>query len=134
MEFEKNYRFAVPAAEIYRAWLSPTSLVSPMHRIEVDPVVGGSFKLYSTFGDKETVMLGTFLKLENDKQITYSWHWQNTAENTVVDVAFSQSESGTDVTIKHSGFKSTQSLNQHSTGWDHYITELKKILKAKLDG
>ena len=126
--FSKTYLIEQPLEKVYTYWISNSTLIPPVIKIEIEPWVGGFYRLILV-GD--AVMEGTFSQVSNNKALSYSWQWQGDDEITQVDVLFHVHEAGTEVQIKHGEFSSEQSLHQHAQGWDNYIKGFRYFLQSQ---
>jgi len=45
MVIEKQYDLRIPPAEVYRAWVSSDTVISPATSMDIEPVVGGYYRL-----------------------------------------------------------------------------------------
>ena len=125
--FSKTYLIEHSLEKVYTYWISNSTLITPVIKIEIDPWVGGVYRLELMDG---SVMSGKFSQVSNNKALSYSWQWQGSDEITRVDVQFHVHVAGTEVQIKHGEFLSEQSLLQHAQGWDNYISGFKNYLMS----
>ena len=116
--FDKTYPLAFPVEAVYAHWISNDTVIAPAARMEIEPRVGGAYRLIMT---GNVVMNGVFSRVLENQALTYSWQWHGSSEATEVNVRFTPSEKGTDVHIVHSGFESDDSYDNHASGWDSYI-------------
>ncbi|SMD36038.1 Uncharacterized conserved protein YndB, AHSA1/START domain [Reichenbachiella faecimaris] len=130
MNLIKKYTSKFSVKTLFEAWISPKMVIPPITKIEVAPVVGGHFRLYSERGDFETVMNGRFIELEENKKVKYSWHWDGSEEVSIVTVEFEEFEKNTVININHEGFNNEESRDMHAIGWDWYMKELEVRLAA----
>ena len=125
--FTKTYLIQQPLEKVYAYWISNSTLIPPVIKIEIEPWVGGIYRL-NLIGNQ--IMEGKFSQVSNNKALTYSWQWRGDEEITQVDVQFHVHATGTEVQIKHGEFSSAQSLHQHAQGWDNYIKGFRSFLKS----
>lgn len=128
LQFTKTYLIQHPLEKVYTYWISNSTLIPPVIKIEIEPWVGGIYRLY-LMGN--TVMQGKFFQVSNNKALSYSWQWVGDEEITQVDVQFHVHTAGTEVHIKHGDFSSQQALHQHAQGWDNYIKGFRSFLNEK---
>ena len=114
----KSYVIEFPLALVFSKWVAEDTVVSPAERMEIEPRIGGAYKLFMTGGG---VMEGMFSEFAENEHLTYSWNWVGSDETTEVDVTFQSHPNGTEVQITHSGFESSTSYDNHASGWDSYI-------------
>ena len=96
--------------------------------MDVDPVVGGHYRLIMETPGYSARNEGVFLVVEAGKRIRYTWEWNRDGEVTEIDVTFSACDTGTRIDLVHSGFLSEDTSNAHSTGWDSYVEGLTEFL------
>ena len=125
--FAKTYLIEHSLEKVYTYWISNSTLITPVIKIEIDPWVGGIYRLELSDG---SVMNGKFSQVSNNKALSYSWQWQGSDEITRVDVQFHVHVAGTEVQIKHEGFLSEESLHRHVHGWDRYISGFRNYLAS----
>ena len=123
--FSKSYTLPFALEQVYSAWVSNETIVPPASKMEIEPKIGGVYRL--TMPDGSTAE-GTFSELVPNERVCYSWCWAGSGEATEVDVRFRESSSGTEVDIEHRGFQSESSLRSHSSGWDSYMAGLESYL------
>lgn len=124
---DQRYTLAAPVEAVFSAWVSNETVIAPVTRVDIDPVVGGRFDLYVGEGAASARMAGRILALERDRSIRYTWAWNAGAES-IVDVQFASQDGATLVRILHSGLADSQDADRHAVGWDSYIAGLKSLL------
>lgn len=116
--FKKSYVIEFPLEVVFAKWVAEDTVVSPAEKMEIEPRVGGAYRLLMP-GD--AVMEGVFSEFSENERVAYSWHWVGSDETTKVNVTFQNHADGTEVQVTHSGFESTTSFDNHASGWDSYI-------------
>lgn len=94
---------------------------------ELEPRPGGKFRLNVTGRD---VASGAFVTLEPYERIVFTWGWERPGHAippglTTVDVTLTPIGSGTLVRLRHSGFPTSRSRQEHERGWRHYLGRLR---------
>ena len=117
-KFSKSYVIEFPRELVFAKWVAEDTVVSPAEKMEIEPRLGGAYRLLMPGGG---VMEGVFSEFSENERVTYSWHWVGSDETTEVDVTFEDHPDGTEVHVMHSGFTSSESLDNHSSGWDSYV-------------
>jgi uncharacterized protein YndB with AHSA1/START domain len=128
MKIEKTYNLPFPLENVYQAWVASTTVIAPATSMDIDPRVGGHYRLLIDSPDFTGKNEGRFSRVEPLSRLTYTWEWNNDGEISTIDVQFTSAEAGTRVDIAHSGFSSQESMSAHDTGWDSYIEGLSKHL------
>jgi uncharacterized protein YndB with AHSA1/START domain len=122
----KTYVLEFPLELVFSKWIAEDAVISPVERLEIEPHVGGAYRLVMPGGFK---MEGAFTEFAENEHMTYSWQWDGGDETTEVDVVFRNHPDGTEVELTHSGFQSSTSYDNHAAGWDAYIDGFSAYLK-----
>lgn len=125
---EKVYQLPFPPDRVFAAWVSSETVIPPATAMDIDPVVGGHYRLIMKTEDFEGRNEGKFLEVENGTHLRYTWEWNGDGEISEIDVRFSESETGTQVELRHSKFLKQESVDNHSSGWDSYMTGFAEFL------
>ena len=128
MDIKKGYKIAAPADRVFAAWISDSYLVAPVTGVEVEPHVGGSFRLHTGDGDSAAVMNGRFEKFDAPQHLRYTWHWGGPDEPSIVDVQFMSVDGQTEIELQHTGLATESMVTDHENGWDSYINGLRELL------
>ena len=75
MKFERTHTQPFPAAIVFSAWASKDAVVPPVTAIDIDPCVGGVFRLRVGSEATRLVMDGRILEFEPTLHIRYTWDW-----------------------------------------------------------
>ena len=129
-EINKTYLLPFPMATIYNAWISVNTIVAPATSMEIDPVVGGIYRLNIDTGNGQIYNEGKFLRIVPEQVIQYTWEWNGDGDITEITVMFADHVGGTQIRLLHSGFISSENLKMHDDGWDSYIIGLTEILNG----
>jgi len=113
---------------LFNAWVSTQMIIPPITKIEVDLKIGGKFILSAESSNGTSKMVGEFLEIINEQKLKYVWYWEGSDEKTNVTVLFNYEDNENKISIIHEGFLTKESAEMHSTGWDHYFTELDNLL------
>lgn len=116
--FSKTYDFEFPVEVVYATWISGKTVIPPTAKLVIESRPGGACRLIMS---NDAVMNGMFSEVLPNRRLNYSWQWEGGDEITAVEVVFESRPAGSAVQITHSGFLSSTSLENHSTGWDGYI-------------
>lgn len=128
LQFEKQYELPYSCSRVYSAWISSDTVIPPATAMDIDPVVGGHYRLIMRSPDFEARCEGIFSIVEVDRRVRYTWEWNSDGTVTEIDVSFDSTEAGTRVVIRHSGFATQDGLDMHASGWDSYIAGLTNYL------
>ena len=128
MKIEKYYDLPYPISSVYNAWVSSDTVISPATAMDINPEVGGHYRLIMESPEFTARNEGKFLLVEPGKHIVYTWEWNSDGEVSEIDVEFTDTRTGTGIKIVHSGFLSAESVSNHDRGWDSYIEGFKAFL------
>jgi uncharacterized protein YndB with AHSA1/START domain len=131
MDIDKLYHLPFSPATVYAAWVSSETVIAPATRMEIDPIVGGHYRLFIETPEMTMRNFGTFLLVEPHARLCYTWEWNKDGEVSEIDVTFAPAGSGTDVHLRHTGFTKPESRVAHDRGWDSYIDGLSAFLKFR---
>ena len=132
MQIEKRYTLACSCETLFQTWIDNDTVIPPATRMDINPVVGGHYRLIMALPDGEMRNEGTFSRIEPPHRLTYSWQWLGDDEVSEVDIRFEATgHNCTDVVICHSGFSEIETADRTSSGWDSYIDGLRLILEAR---
>ncbi|MHA1564878.1 MAG: SRPBCC family protein [Alphaproteobacteria bacterium] len=130
MNIDKAYELSFSAEKVFATWVSSDTVIAPATRMDIDPVVGGHYRLFMETPDYSARAEGVFLVVEAGSHIRYSWEWNGDGEVTEIDVAFTPNGSGTRLRILHTGFTKEESVAMHESGWDSYVEGLVTFVSA----
>ena len=130
-----------PCDVVYDEWLSPESLTEWMcprparlRDVELDPVVGGSYRFDIIEDGKQMIVLGTYLTLERPHTIRFTWScstWADPALQSVVTVELRPlGDDRTHMIIRHE-LLPTGTLANHLEGWKLIAEQLAEILSER---
>ncbi len=121
MIIEKNYELPYPPDVVYAAWVSSDTVIPPATAMDIDPVIGGHYRLIMESPDFTSKNEGQFLSVDPGRHVRYTWEWNGDGEVSEIDVTFSAIDAGTHISLIHRGFSKQESLDTHNSGWDSYI-------------
>jgi uncharacterized protein YndB with AHSA1/START domain len=136
-------RRVIPAAreEIFAAWLDPASLSQWMRpgdvtraTAEVEPRVGGKFRIVMAHGGKDQEHRGEYLAIEPPSRLSFTWISLHTdLLPTVVTVEFLERDGGTEVVLTHRRLPEPRQ-DAHRKGWTDILRKLGETLAARKAG
>src|SRR5215471_740500 len=100
---------AIPREEVFAAWLDPASLRLWMRpgdvdraTVEVDPRVGGKFRIVMHHAGRDDAHWGEYLAIEPPSRLSFTWISEYTdLHPTVVTVELLEKNGGTEVVLTH---------------------------------
>ncbi|MEM1435542.1 MAG: SRPBCC domain-containing protein [Pseudomonadota bacterium] len=126
MQIEKCYQLPYPPERVYAAWVSSDTVIPPATAMDIDPRVGGHYRLIIEGPEFSARNEGRFSAVTPGKHLAYSWEWNGDGECSMIDVTFHAANDGssTRIELRHSGFTQAESQAMHDSGWDAYIEGL----------
>jgi uncharacterized protein YndB with AHSA1/START domain len=127
----------VPREAVFAAWLDPASLRHWMRpgdveraTAEVDPRVGGKFRIVMHHGDRDDEHWGEYLAIEPPSRVSFTWVSAYTnLEPTVVTVELLEKDDGTEVVLTHRRLP-RERIDAHSNGWAGILQKLEETLSG----
>jgi uncharacterized protein YndB with AHSA1/START domain len=124
----------VPRERVFQAWLDPESLSQWMHpggathaTAEVDPRVGGKFRIVMIEGPKHYEHTGEYLAIEQPKRLEFTWISEATDHRpTVVTIEFLERDRGTELVLTHRRLPAKQ-VESHRRGWTDILQLLERM-------
>lgn len=74
------------------------------------------FEMMSNDGSVHAVS-GQYVEVEEPRRLVFTWVWDGTEEESLVEVLLSETDEGTKVQINHTKLESQQSADRHEQGW-----------------
>lgn len=100
--------------------------------MDIEPVVGGHYRLLIEADDFVATNEGRFLIVDVGRHLRYTWEWNNDGQVSVIDVKFQDIPEGARIEVHHTGLADAQSVSNHEIGWDSYIRGLSAHLEYQL--
>ena len=133
MQIDSTWYLPFPPSEVYAAWVSNDTVIPPATRMDIKAEVGGHYRLTAAGDDFVASNEGTFLVVEQNKRLIYTWHWQGDDETTEVEAQFKAHPEGTELHLLHGRFDTNESLTNHDNGWNSYVAGLRELLLRNQD-
>jgi len=126
-----------PRERVFAAWLDPESLAQWMRPdtvaatvVEVDPRVGGRFRIAMQRGDGEVEHRGEYLTIDPPRRLEFTWISAYTdTRPTVVTVELLEREGGTELVLTHRRLPASR-VDAHRQGWTDLVRNLGAYLEA----
>lgn len=131
MKFERTWQLPFSPATLYAAWVANDTVIPPATRMDIKPEVGGHYRLHAAGDGFTATNEGTFLVVELNQRLRYTWQWAGDEEVTEVDVTFRPNNGGTELELHHGTFISQESYTNHDNGWESYISGLTEFLQTR---
>jgi uncharacterized protein YndB with AHSA1/START domain len=126
----------VPREEVFAAWLDPASLGQWMRpgdvaraSAEVDPRVGGKFRIVMTHGGRDDAHWGEYLEIDPPSRLSFTWVSAHTdLVPTVVTIDFLERDGATEVVLTHRRLPPAR-RDAHKNGWAAILRKLEEALR-----
>ena len=128
---------AAPRDRVFAAWLDPLSLARWMRpganataTAEVDPRVGGRFRIVMMHGAGVTEHTGEYLVIEPPARLSFTWISEHTQQlATQVTVECFERDRGTELVLTHRRLPESK-IEAHRRGWGTILQNLDEVLSA----
>jgi uncharacterized protein YndB with AHSA1/START domain len=118
---------------VFQAWLEPASLAQWMRpgaatdaMAEVDPRVGGRFRIVMIEGRTRYEHTGEYLAIQAPERLEFTWISQATDHRpTVVTIEFLERDGGTELVLTHRRLPARQ-VESHRRGWTDILQRLEQ--------
>lgn len=131
MNIQCTYELPFSRTMVFDAWVSSATVIAPATAMDIDPQVGGHYRLLMETPEFTGRNEGTFSIVEPPERVRYTWEWNGDGDVTEVDVVFDAKGDSTVVQITHTGFTSEEAVASHRSGWDSYIAGFEAFLAAR---
>lgn len=127
-------RLGAPPARVFAAWLDSARLaqwLSPVGHAEaeVDPRVGGAFRVTMVGEGSRIEHTGEFLAIEPPRRLRFTWSSPYTGpEASIVTVDLAPIDGGTELTLVHERLPADQ-VQRHGGGWTRILDRLAALLE-----
>jgi len=133
--------FKASPEKVFKAWTDPAILVKwwgpegfETPECEMEVRAGGAWRttMVSPKGDSHTVS-GVYREISSPSRLVMTWGWEqdgNRGHETVVEITFEPSGSGTKMRLVQSVFESVNARDMHSQGWTSTFNDLERFLNS----
>ncbi|HEX5684508.1 MAG TPA: SRPBCC domain-containing protein [Ideonella sp.] len=127
---EKVYA-AFVQPELMAAWQCPRGMTV---EVNADVRVGGAYHLQMRGRDGHQFAVGgQFVELDPPGRLTYTWAWEGDESplaglQTLIEVDFVGRDGGTEMRMRHSGFRNALERGNHRHGWDSCFNKLNDLV------
>lgn len=137
LRIEKVIR--APRDRVWEAWIDPVQrrrwwCAAPEYACSVcdlDPFVGGRYRINMEKGGEEWVTVGEFVELDEPHRMRFSWSWERPADgvkDTLVTVELHDEvvdgRPGTRLVLTHEDFRDEADVREHVGGWTGCLESL----------
>ena len=128
-------RIAAPPETVFDAWLDPGSAGSwlfatpdgVMENVEIDPRVGGGFRVAERRGDDLAEHFGEYVELDRPRRLAFLFWTSFSDERTRVTVTIEPDGDGALLTLRHDGVWADYE-ERTEKGWTMMLENLTRAL------
>lgn len=116
------------SAEEFASWFAPMATRKP--DVEMEFVVGGRYAIVMPLPDGSVhTTAGVYQEIIPNESIVMTWHCDAFEDpESLVEVRFTASDSGTDIHLIHKTFDSDETCDAHRGGWETCLGGLGEYL------
>jgi uncharacterized protein YndB with AHSA1/START domain len=129
---------ALITAEGIASWYGPDDF--PAISAEADGQVDGSFRVrFRTADGLEHECGGEFLEIERPERVVMTWRWisggvfEERGKVSRLEIRLRSIETGTELTLVHSGLNDENSARSHERGWAGALEKLMRRFSASVN-
>lgn len=124
--------------DVFQAWTRPEHMRNwccpdPTADVDVhvDLRVGGAYSIRMGFDEGAHTAVGVYKEIDPPNRLVYTWDWKDGDHHmgveTIVTVAFTEVDGGTQVTLTHEGFPAVEPKVGHEEGWTVCLERLASL-------
>jgi uncharacterized protein YndB with AHSA1/START domain len=76
----------------------------------------------------DSAVLGEFVEVDPPSRVVFTWGWEGNAHvppgSTTVEITLEADGEETIATLRHSGLPDEKAVQEHTQGWEHYLSRL----------
>jgi uncharacterized protein YndB with AHSA1/START domain len=119
-------------ADTMRAFMCPGDVTVAV--VEVDPRVGGRFRILMRDGDRDVDHRGEYRVLELGRRLVFTWASPVTGGRaTLVTIDLAPHEDGTRLVLVHEELPGDEAGRRHERGWTSIVEKLARRLATGRD-
>jgi len=100
----------------HTAWVSSSPVIAPATSMDIEPAVGGHYRLTTDAPDNSGKNEVKFALIEPQQRVLYTRKRNGDGEVTEIDVRVEVTAAGTKILIHHTGFSTDESVTNHNDG------------------
>ncbi len=128
-----EFNLGAPPSQIFQALTLPARMDAWLsHQAKVELRIGGCYSFgwkHEIDGKKVEVGPTALIELEQDKRISYGWHWPGETPDTLVTWELEPVGKGSRVKFMHTGFPARRDSTDYTQGWAAFLCKLKLYLE-----
>lgn len=130
-EVKQTWFFQQPPREVWEYLTQPELLEQWLGKTDFQPIVGHKFRFESPYGNHSSCEV---LEIKPFTTISFSWRKNSASDkkpfDSTVRWTLLPKDSGTELQLVHTGFRTTEDATGHENGWDGCYQQLKGLLNA----
>lgn len=130
----QSYYFNAPVEKVFQSLTDSKKLTKWfLSKAKLDPKKGGAYS-FNWFGGYH--MTGKVKQFEPNKAVSFSWTDKlktGKVANTTASFKVAKRGNGTQLTLRHTGFKDPEHFADCSSRWGYYLTNMKSVLDHNAD-
>jgi len=109
-------------------WMRPSITEFAPTVASIDPRPDGNYRFEMVANDGSVrAVSGQFVEVDEPRRLAFTWSWDGSDEESLVEVTLSDVPDGTRVHISHSKLESQVSADQHEQGWVGCLDSITKL-------
>ena len=100
----------------HTAWVSSNTVIAPPTSMDIEPALGGHYRLITDTSEFSGKNEGKFSLIEPQQRDLYTRKRNGDGEVTEIDVRVEVTVAGTKILIHHTGFMTDESVTNHNDG------------------
>ena len=130
--------FKAPRDRVYAAWTEPDQMRwwgpegCETLELTTDLRVGGKWLWRLRTPEGEMAARGEYRELRPGERLAYTWQWMDDPDwenvESLITVEFRDHPEGTELRLRHAGFPSGESRDNHQDGWGQALGKLERQL------
>ena len=138
LAFEMDRTFAIDRPTMWMLWtdaahagrwMRPSLEEYGETTATVDARPGGAYRFEMHRADATYATSGIFVDVSPIDRLSFTWRWDDTAEETLVEVTFTDAENGTHIRLRHTRFDAAEAAARHGEGWQGCLTSLAALFE-----
>ena len=101
---------------VHTAWVSSSPVIASATSMDIEPAVGGHYRLTTDAPEFSGKNEGKFSLIELQQRVLYTRKRNGDGEVTEIDVRVEVTAAGTKILIHHTGFSTDESVTNHNDG------------------
>lgn len=132
--------FDAPRALVFKAWTEAEHIArwwgcpqTQSIKVMNDLREGGAIRAEMTLDDGALhIVVGTYLEIAPPERLSFTWNWEHDemASDTIVTITLEEVAAGTEMTLHHAIFDTTELRDAHGEGWTRSLERLESLVAA----